>query len=272
MKVTTVLFLCLATFCAKAQNVKLQTGKNINSTITATMNMDMGIAGGVAKIETTTTSVINVTGADNNFYKANQTVTRIKMSQEGAGQTMNYDSDDKSDSSSEIAKAMGSAVNQPAAVLIDKKDGSVKDASPEKPEETIDNPLSALMGGSKSASAAASTAFLVIPAGKKAGDTWVDSSGDKEMSAVKNYELQSVQNGIATVKLKTITKAQMEKEAQGAQFTITMNGTAESIITTDTKTGLVQKNTTTANMDGNLEMMGQSMPLTMTMNSSAVFQ
>ena len=272
MKTTAVLFLSLASFGAAAQNVKLETGKKINSVTNSTMNMDMGEAGGVAKIESATTAVIHITGADNTNYKADQTITRLKISQDGAGQALSYDSDNKADTSSDIAKTMSSDINQPAAVLIDKTDGSVKDASPEKPEETDNNPLGSLMGGSQSPSVSAASAFFVIPAGKKPGDKWVDSANDKEMSIVKNFEFQSVKDGIATVVLKAVTKTVMEKEAQGAQFTITMNGNSESAIITNTQTGLVKKNTTTANMEGTLEMMGQSMPLSMTLNSVTVFE
>lgn len=272
MKATAVLFLCLASFCTGAQNIKLEPGKKINSTTTSTMNMDMGMAGGMAKIESSTIAVIKIIGSDNNNYKANHTITRLKISQDGEGQSMSYDSDNKADTSSDIAKAMNTGINEPTAVLIDKTDGTVKDASPEKPEETDNNPLAALMGGTQSASTAAAAAFFVIPAGKKPGDKWVDSTSDKEMSAVKNYEFQTVKDGIATVIQKAVTKGVMEKEAEGAQFTITMNGTSESTILTNVQTGLVQKNTTTASMEGTLDMMGQSLPLSMTLKSVSVFE
>ena len=275
MKRIALLSLCFASLYATAQNVKVEAGKKITGTSSSTINMDMGAAGGVMKIESSNTFVINVTGSDAGNYKAENTITKMKMSQEGAGQSMSYDSENKADADSELGKEAGKSLNVPAAILIDKNTGAVKDASPEKDkDDDADNPFADIMGSSKTPADMATAAFFVIPAGKKAGDKWSDSSASPVagLTAKKNYELQSVKDGIATVLVNTVTKGTISKEVQGMQIDMTMNGTADMTLTTDTKTGLVKKNVTTGSTEGSMDVMGQTMNFTMTASATSVFE
>lgn len=238
--------------------------------------MDMGAAGGEIKIESATTFVVNVTGADESNLKAESTITKIKMSQEGGGQSNSYDSDNKADTS-EMAQEISKGLNKPTAILIDRKTGAVKSSSPEKVKEKDEdsgNPFADLMGGAKSPSDVASAAFFVIPSGKKAGDKWSDSSASPipGLTAKKDYELQSVKDGIATILVKTATKGSISKEVQGMQLDMTINGTSDMTLTTDTKTGLVKKNVTTGSTEGSMDVMGQSINFTMNANATSTFE
>jgi hypothetical protein len=275
MKKIAILSLCFASLVATAQNVKVDAGKKITGTSSTTINMDMGAAGGEMKIESASTFVVNVSGADENNYKAESTITKMKMSQEGGGQSTSYDSDNKADSS-EMAQEIGKGLNKPAAILIDKKTGAVKDSSPEKvkDDEESGNPFAALMGGAKSPADVAAAAFFVIPTGKKAGDKWSDSSAASipGLTAKKDYELQSVNGGMATLIVKTTTKGSISKEVQGMQLDMTINGTTAMTLTTDTKTGLVKKSVTTGNSEGSMDVMGQSINFTMSSSGSSVFE
>lgn len=275
MKKIALLSLCFASLYATAQNIKIETGKKITGTSSGSINMDMGAAGGEMKIESSNTFVINVTGADAGNYKAENTITKMKMSQDGAGQSMSYDSENKADADSEMGKEAGKTLNVPAAILIDKNTGEVKDASPEKDKsDEGDNPFADIMGGSKTPADMATGAFFVIPAGKKAGDKWSDSSASpiQGLTAKKDYELQSIKDGIATVLVKTATKGTISKEVQGMQIEITMNGTSDMTLTTDTKTGLVRKNVTTGSTEGSMDVMGQTMNFTMKASATSAFE
>ena len=272
MKRIITLSFCVASLYAGAQNVKLETGKTITGVTKSDISMDMGI-GGQMKINSSTTTMINVTGTDANGYKAETSVTKMKMSEEGAGQDINYDSEKKEDADSEIGKEVGKGLNVKTAVLIDKNTGAVTDASPEKAVTDDDgNPFGEIMGTSKASATGVTPAFLVIPAGKKTGDKWMDSTSEKGMKVVKNYELQSLTGEMATILLKAATSGTMTKEANGMQMDITMKGMSESTITTNSATGLVKKNTTKTNMEGTLDMMGQSIPITMEMSSVSTFE
>ncbi|MEJ7610531.1 MAG: DUF6263 family protein [Ferruginibacter sp.] len=270
MKKICTVFLCFSTAAAFAQNVKLETGKKITAVTTATMEMDMGM-GGQMKISSVSTGVISIIGTDDKMYKGENTLTKMKISQDGAGQTNSYDSENPADRNSEMGKQAGSMLNLPGAILIDKTDGTVKDANPEK-ALAGGNPMEDLMGASKSPSATAAAAFFVLPEGKKAGDKWTDSTSEAGIKVIKYFELQSVKDGIATVLLEALTKGSIEKEAESMQMTITINGITKSTILSDLNTGLVKSNTSNGNIEGTLDMMGQSMPITMTINSVTRFE
>ena len=234
------------------------------------MDMDMSM-GGQMKIESANTNIITVTSIDGNSYKAENTMVKMKMSQEGAGQEMSFDSDKKEDYDSEMGKELSKELNKPGSILIDKQTGEVKDAGPEKIAES-GNPFADIMGESASPSASATPAFYVLPPGKKVGDKWTDSTSVKGMNVVKNYSFQSAANGIATVLIKAITKGKLNKSIQGSDIEIAINGTADITMLTDQNSGLVKKSTTTSNIDGSLEMMGQSMPITMKMSTVSTFE
>ena len=274
MKKIALLFFCFGSLLATAQNVKIDAGKKITGNSTSTINMDMGaMAGGEIKIASEATFVVNVSGSDENNYKAESTITKMKMSQEGGGQSTSFDSD-KPDSS-EMAQEIGKTLNKPSAILIDKKTGAVKDPSPEKAkDEEGGNPFADLMGGAKTPADVASAAFFVIPAGKKAGDKWSDSSAAPipGLTAKKDYELQSIKDGIATLLVKTTTKGSISKEVQGMQLDMTINSTTDMTLTTDTKTGLVKKNVNTGNTEGTMDVMGQSINFTMSSSANSTFE
>ncbi len=118
----------------------------------------------------------------------------------------------------------------------------------------------------------ASAAFFIIPAGKKAGDKWTDSLSEAGMKGLKSYELKSVDKDEAIVIMNTTSKGSISKEVQGMQMEVNMNTTSESKIKTNTLTGLVKKNSTSATMEGTLDMMGQSMPITMKMTTEIEFE
>lgn len=92
------------------------------------------------------------------------------------------------------------------------------------------------------------------------------------MKVVKNYELVSVKDGIATLSMKASTKGTVKKEMQGSEMEIVINGNTVSTIIADSTSGLVKQNNSTANMEGSLEVMGQSLPITMTMSSNSVYE
>ena len=271
MKKIAVLLFALSPLLLHAQNVKLDAGKKITASTTTSMDMDMSL-GGQMKIETSSTNIIEVKSTEGNMYKAENTLVKLKMSQEGAGQEVSFDSDKKEDRESEMGKEISKELNVPGAIFIDKQTGEVKDVSPEKPVEDNENPFGDLMGQGSSPTASASAAFYVLPAGKKVGDQWIDSTSEKGMSIVKTYNYKSSENGISKLLINTTTKGTIKKSAQGTEFEITISGTGTTNLEADQKTGLTKRSATTSNMEGAVDMMGQSLPITMSMSSVTTFE
>ena len=275
MKKIIFLAFSIGILSVNAQQIKLEQGKKITSTSTADMNMDMGM-GGQMKIKSLSVNVFSITGSDDKNYKGTNTITKMTMSQEGMGQSTEYDSDRKGDRDSEIGKTVGKELDKPVQILIDRTTGKATESNPEKTTEpeADTNPMAGMMGGmsEKTAAAMVSSAFFIIPQGKKAGDKWSDSTTEAGIKGVRNYELQSISKEEATILLKIVSKGVISKEIQGMQMEMNMNTTAQSIIRTNVTTGLVKKNSTTGTVEGTLDMMGQSMPISMKMSSEVVFE
>ena len=87
------------------------------------------------------------------------------------------------------------------------------------------------------------------------------------MKGLRNYELKAIDKDEATVIMKTTSKGSITKEVQGMQMEINMNTASESNLRTNITTGLVKKNSTSSTMEGTLDMMGQSMPISMKMTT-----
>ncbi len=275
MKKSILLSLCFVSIFTQAQNIQLEKGKKITSKSAISMDMDMGM-GGQMKMVTNTNSLIEVTGMDDKNYAATNTVLKITSSSNMMGKETTYDSDKKEDRDGEMGKAMGKMLNKPTEVSIEKTTGKATEIAPnkkDKEEEEDANPFAGLMGGSdKIAEASTNAAFFVIPTDKKVGDKWVENTEVQGLKTVKNYELKSIANGIASVLVKATGKGTISKEMKGTQIEIEMETTGETTIIVDTKTGIVKKNTGTTDIVGNMSFMGQSMPITIKSTSTIDFQ
>ncbi|MCY7293682.1 MAG: DUF6263 family protein [Ferruginibacter sp.] len=273
MKKILLLSLCFATVYVNAQNIKLNNGRKITATTTTAMDMDMGMAGQM-KMASTSVNIINVSVTEDKQYKATNTPTKLTMSQEGMGQSISFDSDKKEDRESEMGKTISKQLDAAAEITIEKSTGKVTEINKKTSlkDEGDKNPLADIMGDTKSAEATAASAFFVIPTGKKAGDKWTDSTTEAGMKGIKNYELKSINDGIATIAVKSSAKGTISKEVQGMQLDINMTSTGDGAMIVDTKTGLVKKNDVTSDVNGTLDVMGQSMPITMKMVASSVFE
>ncbi|MEJ7830889.1 MAG: hypothetical protein WKF91_21975, partial [Segetibacter sp.] len=176
MKKVLFFALTLGGISVNGQQVKLSTGQKITSVSRADMDMDMGM-GGQMKIKSNTTNVLYITGSDDKNFRATNTITKMSVSQEGMGQSTDFDSEKKGDLDSEIGKMMGKEINKAVDITVDKNSGKAKEANPEKDTEADSNPMAGMMGGmgEKSAAGMATAAFFMIPQGKKPGDKWSDS-------------------------------------------------------------------------------------------------
>lgn len=273
MKKTLLLSLCFATAYVNAQNIKLDNGRKITATTTTSMDMDMGMAGQM-KMASKAVNVINVSAIGDKDYKATNTITKLTMSNEGMGQNVEFDSDKKEDRESEIGKALGQQLDKPAEISIEKNTGKITEINKKTSaeDETDKNPMAEIMGDTQSAEATAGIAFFVIPAGKKTGDKWTDSTFEAGLKGIKTYELKAINNGIATLGVIASAKGLINKETQGMQIEMNMNSTGDGTMLVDTKSGLVKKNDFTSDVSGTLDVMGQSMPITMKMVSSTIFE
>lgn len=269
MKKIALLSLSFISLYASAQNIKLAEGKKINATTTMTMDMDMGM-GGQMKIATDATNVLVITGSEAENYLATNTITKMKSSQEAGGQSSSYDSEKESDKDSEMGKAMADEINHAKPVKISKSTGKVEEIKGESGKDEEENPMEQLFGGTPGSASAGY--FFIIPAGKKIGDSWIDSTNVNGMKTINQNVLKSLNNGIAVINVSGKMNGTVSKETQGMQLDITINSTSNAVMEVDTASSIVKKRTDAMDMTGNMEVMGQSMPITAKMNATTVVE
>ncbi len=134
------------------------------------------------------------------------------------------------------------------------------------------DPMMEAMGNSTDENVGVENAFFILPDGKKPGDSWADSSTEKNMKTVKTYTFKSLDKNIATINLAGSVTGTGQMEMQGMQVNISMNSTTAGDIIVDTKTGLVSKRTDIGDINGTLDLMGQSMPVMSKTNSTYLYQ
>jgi hypothetical protein len=251
----------------------LNKGQQIVVTTSSNMDADMGM-GMNMKNDVVQQNTLVVTEVNEKTYTVSNTLNRMRFSGSMAGQDVNFDSDKKEDLDTEMGKSVKDKIGKTVITTIDRKTGKVS----VQPNEIIDTPMEdnslkgLLSGNQGNDEENVSSAFFIIPAGKKPGDAWMDSTSVDKMKSVMQYKFISLEKDLATISIKTTTDGTNTLDANGMQFDITMNSKSTSEIIVNIKTSLVQKRNATADITGNIDMMGQSMPLTSKATSIAEYK
>ena len=256
---------------AVAKNIILAKGQEITITTTATQNAEMAMGMGMKSSAATTTKLNVLEAADKN-YKITATLTKMVFSADMLGQQKNFDSDKKEDREGEFAQSV--SLDKPKPAIVDKSTGNVTlEKEDTLPAVQDDNPFSGMMGSLVKSSDAVSisSAFLIIPENKKAGDKWTDSSIIEGIKTLNIYSIESIVKNIVTIALNSVITGSTSMEAQGTQFNVTMNSASTGKIIVDNNTSLVKKRTNNVDVKSTIEMMGQSVPVTGTATTTTTY-
>lgn len=236
----------------------LKKGQELIITTVNKMNVDMMMP---MINNSTTTYKVKVLDVDAKNYKVLSTVTKLVVDGSMMGQSIAFDSDKKEDVNSDLGKEFGSTVNKSDTFLIDIQTGAGKSLSPEKPADAGDG-LQGMMTGAMETSGVAtvSSIFFVIPGEVKAGSSWTDSSSVEGIRTVNNYKIEKINDNLVTISTTGNADGSSTMEAQGQSMEMKMKTVSSGTIVVDTKTNMVQKRTNIADIDGSMDLGGQSMP------------
>ena len=264
--------ICFFTIHASAQTAsgkllltkgqKIQIDNNVKSVINQEM---MGQTMEIT-IDANMIHQVEVKDKKSNTYLVSSTLTKLTTNGSAMGQEMKFDSDKKEDLDSETGKALKDQLNVTKEVELNesakvinavKKEPKAPSASPQL-MDMVNN----ITGGDGDESNGANAAFEVVPAGKKAGDTWSDSVIIEGIKTYRNYTIKQITGNIATVLLSgsQVTKKKMEQ--QGMEITVNMEAKLSGEGMVDINTGLLQQRTMVMEGTGSAEVMGQSIPVT----------
>ena len=220
-------------------------------------------------LENTTAISTEIKEVKNNNYTITQTLTAIKSKFSGMGQEKSFDSDKKEDMDGEAGAIYKDKFNVPKDIIISNEGVNVTPADTAKtPAADGANAMSELlgaMGGGQDNVAGA--LFLVIPAGKKVGDTWVDSTVNEGVKMIKTYTLNSIAKKEATVNIITILDINKTMQIQGMDMNTAMTSKINSVVLVDVVSGVQKENKSGTDVSGTIDVMGQSIPITSKINS-----
>jgi len=200
-----------------------------------------------------------------NSYNITSTITKMNFNSSMMGQNMSYDSDKKEDADSELGKVLKDQVNVPKTMELD-NDGRMINVQKDTTKKVTDdvNPMMAMiekMGAGQDESNGANDAFMVLTPGVKAGDTWADSSITDGFKINRNYVVKEITGNDATIILTGTQAITNILDNGGMQANIALDSKLAGEILVDVTTGIVKQRTLTMEGTGNVDVMGQSIPM-----------
>lgn len=242
-----------------------------NITMEASLSPGMDMTG-----NTSSASTLEMKTGTDSSYTISNTLTKVKLNMDMMGQSNSFDSDKKEDRESEIGKDMADKLNKPVDISINKLTGKIlpdNKTNSKKSDDQI-NGAGGLLGifSGNAEDAVVSEAFSLLPQGKKVGDTWTDSTIEKNNKVVRVYTLKSIKDNDATIQLDIIRDATTTIEQQGMSMDFTSTTKTKTDIITDIITGLVKTRTSQSDISGSMQVMGQSMPITAKTTSTSTYK
>jgi len=207
----------------------------------------------------------------NNNYTISQTLTSVKSTFSGMGQDKSFDSDKKEDMDSEAGALYRDKFNVPKELVITNEGVNITTDTSKKAEGA--DPMAGMMemmsGGQDNVTGAL---FLVIPAGKKVGDTWADSTSNEGVKMKRTYTLNSIANKEASVTINGVVDINKTMQVQGMDLNTVMTSKINSAVLVDVITSVQKENKSVTDVTGTIDVMGQSVPITSKINTLTIIK
>ena len=257
---------------------KIVLGKGQKIVIENTVSIESSMSPGVeASNNTASENILEVKDVTDKGYTISNSLSKLKLSMDIMGQSSSYDSEKPADQNTDMGKSLAKQLNNPMDVSLDNTTGHALAINKPKVEKETDdaNPMQGLLqmlGDNGSDEAVVSGAFQLIPAGKNIGDTWSDSTIDKDMKTRRSYTLKSISDSGAVILLSSITESVNNIEMQGMQIEITSSTQTNTKMLTNIATGQLMKKTTQATISGSFQVMGQSVPISAKASTVSIYK
>jgi hypothetical protein len=248
---------------------KIQIDNSVKSvTSMELMGQSMEMTSDVAMV-----SKVEVKDKVNDTYTVTNTLTKLATSGSAMGQDYSFDSDKKEDLESEIGKVMKDQLNvskEMEYTTAGKLAGVKKPAAGEPAAKG--NPMMDMMknmsSGGNDESGGTSDIFMILPSGKKVGDTWSDSTIADGSKTYRTYLLKELKGNVATLTLTGTQSTNKKMEQQGMEVMVTLESKLTGELILDIAAGLVTQKSFTMDGTGSADAMGQAIPITTKITSA----
>lgn len=228
--------------------LNLTKGQKFSSKTEMTQNITMEMAGQQmpVKNDIKIKMDLEVTDVTPTGYVVKGTVDKFKMEASTMGQTTAYDSD-KPDENPQLAEAMAD-VKKSFELQVEKATGKVSAKEGSATNKALEQ------SGNQT-----KNFFLTIPAGKKVGDSFTDSSSAEGNSNKAVYTITAV-NGNSTdlsYSSTTVTNGSRDQGGMTVNTNMTMSGIGKMTV----KSSVIEKNEYKGKIEGTVEAGGMTMPM-----------
>jgi hypothetical protein len=278
MKKIYVSLVCLliSSFAFAQASLKLTNGQKIviesSTEIQASLTMGMELTS-----SSVTVNALEVKNSTGNNYSIATSLTKAKVNMNMMGQSNSYNSDNKDGNNQEMAKVFDEKMNKQVTVLVDANTGSTtaEKKKDKKADETDDaDPAAGLlkMFADNSDEGIVAGAFEIVPKGKMVGDSWADTTTEKETKIISTYTLKSITGNEAIIQSVIVATGKNKLNFQEMEFEVKSETKTNGEIVTDISTSLVKKRTNVADITGSIQMMGQDMPISAKATTTSIYK
>ena len=235
---------------------------SVENVVNSLTNMEM--MGQSIEINGDVNTLYNLEVADRNpeGTTLKSTLTRMKLNTTAMGKTNTFDSEKPEDLESEMGMLLKNEINQTTEVVVNESAGVVTVRRPQNENsgggaDMIRSMMN--LGGGESGGAI--LPFLIIPSGKKTGESWQDSTIREDGKSSTTYTLKQLDGTSATVTFTGAQSSSRKVEQMGTELTVNMEMKISGEAQVNTATGIIREKKTTIEGTGSTEVMGQSMPI-----------
>jgi hypothetical protein len=191
-------------------------------------------------------------------YMISNTINKVKMNTKGGMvPAIDFDSDKKEDMNSEIGKNMKDKFEPEISEITFTGRAIEKNAGKNDDDlaKVFQNMISGISDNGST------SAFMLLPSGKKAGDVWTDSSNDNGIKITNEYTLKQIIGKEAVIAVNTKSNLQKTVNAQGMELTIAMDLKITTNNIVDITSGIIKEKNTKLEGKGNMGAAGQEIPM-----------
>ena len=197
-------------------------------------------------------------------YTLGITLHKLTLHMDAMGQQLDYDSDKPADSSSALGTVAKNIVGKQTHIVVNKS-GTITsiDTSAEP------NALAGILAniGITGNELAVGNTFelsgsLPVSARLKKVYSWTDSSGNADGKRVSSFVIEAITGNTATVAINGVLTKNGNIEQNGMQLKTKLSGKFSGNMEVDIATNTVLKKNITIHLNGQMDMMGMSVPTT----------
>jgi hypothetical protein len=258
--------LAFSGFAQKVNNkLSFQKGQKLEmlTKVSTTVSQAMGDA----NVDASFTQIFDVNDVANGNASIEHKIKHINFNIESAMGQQSFDSDKEADMKSGPGKNLEKTLKSKYTVTLDqtgkvvsvKKDDDNPGSTDANQGDMMTGMMSQFSGAFIAPKAGDRSEFMVLPGREiSKGESWTDSTD----GGMANYTISDINDNEIIIDYKVNGTNTRKQEAMGMEINITTTDKTTGRITLDRKTGLLKEKLSVTDSEGNMEAMGQSMPLT----------